>query len=104
MSDAKKLYEELVRQIDHDCASKNFMGTVQKCEAYGMDGGEQPNGGAGQRFAFEMTFANGDKVELDFSWRDKSKSFSVQPDAHRFGVTFKPHDGKSITHSNGYEA
>jgi hypothetical protein len=103
MSDAKALYDELVRKIDSDCAQKDYAGTLSLCQATGMQGGERPYGAMGQQFVFEKVFPNGDKVVLDFKWYDKSKPFSIQPDIHRFHVSYSLKEGQQASHSNAYE-
>jgi len=103
MSDAKALYDALVQQVDRDCASKNYTGSTDLCESSGMGGGEIPYGAMGQHFVFSKTYSNGEKVDLDFKWYDKSKPFSIQPDTHRFHLTYTPKDGKPHSHSNAYE-
>ena len=103
MSDAKNLYEGLVRQIDSDCANKNYSGSLDLCQSAGMRGGEKSRGAMGQHYFYESEFENGDKVDFEFEWYDKSKPFSIQPDIHRFRLSYKPKDGKPLSHSNAYE-
>lgn len=103
MTNARKLYDDLVRQIEADCASKNCSGSLDLCQSAGMRGGEKPYGAIGQHYVYELDFENGDRVEFEFKWYDKSKPFSIQPDIHRFSVSYKPKDGKPLSHSNAYE-
>lgn len=103
MSNAKALYDTLVHQVDRDCSSKNYTGSIDLCRSSGMEGGEKPYGAMGQHFVFSTSFSNGDKVDLDFKWYDKSKPFSIQPDIHRFHVSLTPIEGKPLSHSNAYE-
>jgi hypothetical protein len=103
MSDAKSLFENLVRQIDSDCTKKNCSDSLALCQASGMQGGRRSGGGMGEHFIYELDFDNGDRVEFDFKWYDRSQAFSIRPDVHRFTVTYKPSDGMPLSHSNAYE-
>lgn len=103
MTTAKELYEALVQQIEADCAAKSFEGCLNLCEAEGMQGGERKYGAIGQQYVYELEFSNGDKVEFEFKWYDQSKAFSIQPDIHKFYVSYTPKDGMPLAHSNAYE-
>lgn len=103
MKDAKELYEALVCQIEADCAEKSYGGCLNLCEAEGMEGGEKKYGGIGQHYVYDLEFPNGDKVNFEFKWYDKSKVFSIQPDIHKFYASFNPKHGSPLSHSNAYE-
>lgn len=103
MTDAQKLYETIVQQIEADCAEKSFEGSLKLCEVEGMHGGEKKCGSMGQHYFYELEYQNGDRVEFEFKWYDPSKAFSVQPDIHKFRASYKPKDGKPRSHSNAYE-
>lgn len=103
MTNAQKLYDALVQQIEVDCAGKSFGGSLKLCEAEGMQGGEKKYGAMGQHYLYELEFSNGDRVEFEFKWYDQSKTFSIRPDIHKFYVTYKPKDGKPLSHSKAYE-
>ena len=103
MSNAKTLYETLVRQIETDCAKKNYNDTLAHCQASGMRGGKRSDSGMGEHFIYELDFDNGDRVEFDFKWYDPSQAFAIRPDIHQFKVSFKSNTGTSLSHSNAYE-
>ena len=103
MTTAMDLYEGLVRQIEADCADKSFGGCLNLCETAGMQGGERKYGAIGQHYVYEREFPNGEKVDFVFKWYDQSQAFSTQPDIHKFHASYKPKDGKPLSHSNAYE-
>ncbi len=103
MGDAKTIYDNLVRQIDADCARSNCGGTLSLCETLEMQSCEKPYGAMGQHYVFDMVFPNGDRLDLSFKWYDKPKPLSIQPDIHKFHVTYTPKEGNPLSHSHSYE-
>ena len=103
MTTAKELYETFIKQIEADCSNKSYEGCLNLCESSGMHGGEKKYGGMGQHYVYELEFPNGDKVDFEFKWYDKSKVFSIQPDIHKFHASYKPKVGEALSHSNAYE-
>ena len=95
---AGDLYIEMVKVIDKAATDHNIYDVPKAAE---MTGGETKSGGFSQHWDFSYEDEQGDKVEVDCSWRDKSKPFSIQPDHHVMSAHLS--GSHKASHTNTYD-
>ena len=98
---AGDLYIEMVKVIDKAATDHNIYDVPKAAEAAGMTGGETKSGGFSQHWDFSYEDEQGDKVEVNCYWRDKSKPFSIQPDHHVMSAHLS--GSHKASHTNTYD-
>ena len=98
---AGDLYLEMVKVIDKAAADHNIYDVPKSAEAAGMTGGEVKSGGFSQHWDYSYTDGQGDKLDVNFYWRDKSSPFSIHRGHHVMSVYLS--GSHNSNHTNTYD-